>query len=213
MNNNDKRAAPSARLSSLYILKKYWLSHTGLWTAQQHKIWYKKYNAGKTVLRSLFNVVAVFVHFYILYAFWWHCSRQPILLLTFNKKNVKNSLPVLGILWHNKIHIRWIVQMKTVTGTWIWISKYCEHHKLHPIHLHYVRLEAKNLRERYLKTKTIYKKEALQIPQEGSEKLWVLCNFMFVSHPGQQTKELLVGSLLSAAVQDHVTQLLLFTQT
>lgn len=39
------------------------------------------------------------------------------------------------------------------------------------------------------------------------------CMCVHVSHPSKQTKELLVGSLLSAAIQDHVTQLLLFTQT
>lgn len=32
-------------------------------------------------------------------------------------------------------------------------------------------------------------------------------------HPSQKTKELLVGSLLGAAVQDHITQLLLQRHT
>lgn len=35
---------------------------------------------------------------------------------------------------------------------------------------------------------------------------------MSLTHPSQKTKELLVGSLLGAAVQDHVTQLLLQRQ-
>lgn len=40
-----------------------------------------------------------------------------------------------------------------------------------------------------------------------------VCVSACVSHPSQQAKKLLVGPLLSAAVQDHVAQLLLFIQT